>query len=79
MNHPNIMILHDFFVEDKFYYLVTEFMEGGELFDRIVEKVGVMLPRSDGFYRCVSISLTVSFCPVVLQREGSSRLGEVAA
>ncbi|CAI5702446.1 unnamed protein product [Peronospora effusa] len=38
MNHPNIMILHDFFVEDKFYYLVTEFMEGGELFDRIVEK-----------------------------------------
>ena len=40
MNHPNIMILHDFFVEDEFYYLVTEFMEGGELFDRIVEKVG---------------------------------------
>ncbi|KUF90531.1 Calcium/calmodulin-dependent protein kinase type 1 [Phytophthora nicotianae] len=28
MNHPNIMILHDFFVEEKFYYLVTEFMEG---------------------------------------------------
>ncbi|CAI5743227.1 unnamed protein product [Peronospora destructor] len=38
INHPNIMILHDFFVEEKFYYLVTEFMEGGELFDRIVEK-----------------------------------------
>ncbi|KAJ0412562.1 hypothetical protein ATCC90586_006929 [Pythium insidiosum] len=38
MNHPNIMILHDFFQEDKFYFLVTEFMEGGELFDRIVEK-----------------------------------------
>ncbi|KAE8897273.1 hypothetical protein PF005_g6486 [Phytophthora fragariae] len=38
MNHPNIMILHDFFVEEKFYYLVTEYMEGGELFDRIVEK-----------------------------------------
>ncbi|TMW62512.1 hypothetical protein Poli38472_005130 [Pythium oligandrum] len=38
MNHPNIMILHDFFQEEKYYYLVTEFMEGGELFDRIVEK-----------------------------------------
>ncbi|KAG6971019.1 hypothetical protein JG687_00002266 [Phytophthora cactorum] len=37
MNHPNIMILHDFFVEEKFYYLVTEFMEGGELFDQILE------------------------------------------
>lgn len=39
MNHPNIMILHDFFAEEKYYYLVTEFMAGGELFDRIVEKV----------------------------------------
>lgn len=38
MNHPNIMILHDFFQEEKYYYLVTEFMAGGELFDRIVEK-----------------------------------------
>uniref|UniRef100_K3WM37 Protein kinase domain-containing protein n=1 Tax=Globisporangium ultimum (strain ATCC 200006 / CBS 805.95 / DAOM BR144) TaxID=431595 RepID=K3WM37_GLOUD len=38
MNHPNIMILHDFFSEEKYYYLVTEFMAGGELFDRIVEK-----------------------------------------
>ncbi|CCI40863.1 unnamed protein product [Albugo candida] len=38
MNHPNIMILYDFFAEDRYYYLVTEFMEGGELFDRIVEK-----------------------------------------
>ncbi|GAB9465425.1 Camk/camk1 protein kinase [Globisporangium polare] len=38
MNHPNIMILHDFFAEEKYYYLVTEFMAGGELFDRIVEK-----------------------------------------
>lgn len=33
------MILHDFFSEEKYYYLVTEFMAGGELFDRIVEKV----------------------------------------
>lgn len=42
MNHPNIMILHDFFAEEKYYYLVTEFMAGGELFDRIVEKVSRM-------------------------------------
>lgn len=43
MNHPNIMILHDFFAEEKYYYLVTEFMAGGELFDRIVEKVLLLL------------------------------------
>lgn len=40
MNHPNIMNLHDFYTEAHYYYLVTEYMEGGELFDRIVEKVG---------------------------------------
>lgn len=37
------MILYDFFAEDRYYYLVTEFMEGGELFDRIVEKVSLYL------------------------------------
>jgi len=38
MTHPNIMVLEDFFSEDTHYFLVTELMEGGELFDRIVEK-----------------------------------------
>ena len=43
MDHPNIMILYDFFTEEKYYYLVTEYMAGGELFDRIVEKVLIHL------------------------------------
>ncbi|OQR93750.1 calcium/calmodulin-dependent protein kinase [Thraustotheca clavata] len=38
MDHPNIMTLYDVFSEQSDYYLVTEIMEGGELFDRIVEK-----------------------------------------
>ncbi|TDH68820.1 hypothetical protein CCR75_006668 [Bremia lactucae] len=38
MQHPNIMTLEEFFVEQDYYYLVTEFVSGGELFDRIVEK-----------------------------------------
>lgn len=38
MDHPNIMTLREFFVEPEHYYLVTEFVGGGELFDRIVEK-----------------------------------------
>ncbi|KAF1316571.1 Camk protein kinase, partial [Globisporangium splendens] len=38
MQHPHIVKLFDVFQEDKYYYLVTEFMAGGELFDRIVEK-----------------------------------------
>jgi serine/threonine protein kinase len=36
--HPNIVQFIDFFEEDKFFYVVLEFLEGGELFDRIVQK-----------------------------------------
>ncbi|GAB9473200.1 Camk protein kinase [Globisporangium polare] len=38
MQHPHIVKLYEVFQEDAYYYLVTEFMAGGELFDRIVEK-----------------------------------------
>ncbi len=34
----NIVQITDFFEEKDYYYLVFEFMKGGELFDRIVEK-----------------------------------------
>jgi len=39
MHHENIMRLHDVYTEEpKYYYLVTENLEGGELFDRVVAK-----------------------------------------
>jgi calcium/calmodulin-dependent protein kinase I len=38
IKHPNIISLYDVFQEKDFYYLVTEKMTGGELFDRIVQK-----------------------------------------
>eukprot|EP00596_Hydrurales_sp_CCMP1899_P006881 CAMPEP_0119034050 /NCGR_PEP_ID=MMETSP1177-20130426/1100_1 /TAXON_ID=2985 /ORGANISM="Ochromonas sp, Strain CCMP1899" /LENGTH=400 /DNA_ID=CAMNT_0006991251 /DNA_START=71 /DNA_END=1273 /DNA_ORIENTATION=+ len=38
MKHDNIVTCKDFFEEAKSFYLVLEFMEGGELFDRIVQK-----------------------------------------
>lgn len=38
MKHSHIMTLKEFFKEPEYYYLVTEFIGGGELFDRIVEK-----------------------------------------
>jgi serine/threonine protein kinase len=38
LKHPNIIRLYDVFEEKQYYYLVTEKMMGGELFDRIVQK-----------------------------------------
>lgn len=38
MDHPNIVKVLDFFQEDLYYYIVLEFMSGGELFDRLMEK-----------------------------------------
>jgi calcium/calmodulin-dependent protein kinase I len=38
LKHPNIIQLYDVYEERDFYYLVTEQMAGGELFDRIVQK-----------------------------------------
>lgn len=35
---PNIIKLHDVYLEKKMYYIVTEIMQGGELFDRIISK-----------------------------------------
>jgi len=38
LKHEHIIRLYDVFDEPQYYYLVTEKMRGGELFDRIVQK-----------------------------------------
>lgn len=38
IDHPNIVKLYDLYEDEKFYYLVTEYLSGGELFDRIQKK-----------------------------------------
>ena len=38
LDHPNIVRIHDVCREDDCYYVVTEFCEGGTLFDRIINE-----------------------------------------
>ncbi|OMJ74941.1 hypothetical protein SteCoe_26043 [Stentor coeruleus] len=36
LDHPNIIRLHEFYQDQKNYYMITEFCSGGELFERII-------------------------------------------
>lgn len=38
LNHPNIVHCYDFFENHQFFYLILEYLEGGELFERLLEK-----------------------------------------
>ena len=36
IDHPNVIKLYEFYQDDKNYFLITEYCNGGELFDRII-------------------------------------------
>jgi serine/threonine protein kinase len=36
-NHPNIMSIIELLEDNNCYYVISEILEGGELFDRIIE------------------------------------------
>lgn len=38
LDHPNVLKLFEYFIDEQDVYLITEICKGGELFDRIVEK-----------------------------------------
>jgi calcium-dependent protein kinase len=38
LDHPHVIKLFDVFEDTRFVYLVMELCEGGELFDKIIEK-----------------------------------------
>lgn len=38
IDHPNIVKVFEFYAADDWYYIITEFCSGWELFDMITEK-----------------------------------------
>lgn len=38
LDHPNIIKLYEIFEDKKYYYIITEFLTGGELFEKITDE-----------------------------------------
>jgi len=36
IDHPNVLRIYEFYQDHNNFYIVTEFCEGGELFDQII-------------------------------------------
>ena len=50
LNHPNVIKIHHIFEDQKNFYIIMEFCENGELFNRIVEKKFLTEEEASLFY-----------------------------
>ena len=60
LDHPNIVKLYEFYEDDKYFHLVTEFIGGGEFFDYIIKSKLLSEPIAAHFMR--QILSGVAFC-----------------
>lgn len=60
LNHPNVLRLYDVWETSKSLYLILEYVEGGELFDLLVEKGPLSEIEAIGYFR--QIVLGASYC-----------------
>jgi len=60
LDHPYITKLVDFFIEEECYFIVMEYMEGGDLFDRIGRKSSY--DESDARDLCIKMLEAVKHC-----------------
>jgi len=60
LNHPNVLRLYDVWETSKSLYLILEYVEGGELFDLLVEKGPLSEFEAIGYFR--QIILGASYC-----------------
>ncbi|KAJ3512079.1 hypothetical protein NLJ89_g3729 [Agrocybe chaxingu] len=69
MNHPNIMRIYDVYEGDKELFLVLEYVEGGELFDFLVNKG--RLPPSEAliYFRQIIYGLNYAHTFSIIHRD----------
>ena len=60
LNHPNVLRLYDVWETSKALYLVLEYVEGGELFDLLVERGALQEAEAIKYFR--QIILGTAYC-----------------
>jgi serine/threonine protein kinase len=38
LDHPNLVRLHELYRDDRYFYFVTEYLSGGELFNHVLDR-----------------------------------------
>ncbi|KAF9467937.1 hypothetical protein BDZ94DRAFT_1248098 [Collybia nuda] len=69
MNHPNIMRIYDVFEGDKELFLVLEYVEGGELFDFLVNKGRLPPTEALAYFRQIVYGLNYAHTFSIIHRD----------
>eukprot|EP01066_Platyproteum_vivax_P006551 Platyproteum_vivax@DN232_c0_g1_i1.p1 len=62
LDHPNIVKVYEFFEDEKYYHIVTEICQGGELFDRIVNRTEKGFGEREAALVMQQILSAVTYC-----------------
>ncbi|KAG6820295.1 hypothetical protein H0H93_002733 [Arthromyces matolae] len=69
MNHPNIMRIFDVYEGDKELFLVLEYVEGGELFDFLVNKGRLPPAEARAFFKQIIYGLNYAHTFSIIHRD----------
>ncbi|EKM57552.1 uncharacterized protein PHACADRAFT_206451 [Phanerochaete carnosa HHB-10118-sp] len=69
MNHPNIMRIYDVYEGDKELYLILEYVEGGELFDFLVNRGKLAPLEALGYFKQIVYGLNYAHTFSIIHRD----------
>ena len=69
MNHPNIMRIYDVYEGDKELYLVLEYVEGGELFDFLVNRGRLSTVEALAYFKQIVYGLNYAHTFSIIHRD----------
>ena len=69
MNHPNIMRIYDVYEGDRQLYLILEYVEGGELFDFLVNRGKLQPLEALGYFKQIVYGLNYAHTFSIIHRD----------